>query len=95
MAGMYGGMTTVGLFDSLGQDAMQFICQQTKLKTIFVDKGLVKQICEWKQSEPAKMLHLENLVVIGSGGKLKDDIKEAAEFVDVKLMTYEDLVDIG
>ena len=39
----------VTLYSTLGQDAFRFICEQTKIKTIFVSPDLVSLVCEYKQ----------------------------------------------
>ena len=49
-------ITNVTLYSTLGQEAFRFICEQTKIKTIFVSPDLVKSLCEYK-----KLFNLEQL----------------------------------
>ena len=49
-------VTTATLYSTLGQDAFKYICDQTKIKTIFVSPDLVKMLCELK-----KKFNLEQL----------------------------------
>jgi len=41
-------VTNVTLYSTLGQEAFRFICEQTKIKTIFVTPDLVDSLCEYK-----------------------------------------------
>ena len=42
-------VTNVTLYSTLGQEAFKFICEQTKIKTIFVSPNLVDSLCEYKR----------------------------------------------
>lgn len=44
LGGSFFGMTTVALYDTLGEDALKFICDQCKLKTIVAEANLVSKI---------------------------------------------------
>lgn len=37
MAGMHKGMTSVALYDTLGENALKFICNQTQFKTLVIE----------------------------------------------------------
>ena len=41
-------ITSVTLYSTLGQEAFRYICQQTKIKTIFISPDLVDLLCEYK-----------------------------------------------
>ena len=41
-------VTNVTLYSTLGQEAFKFICEETKIKTIFVSPDLVDSLCEYK-----------------------------------------------
>ena len=41
-------ITNVTLYSTLGQEAFKYICEQTKIKTIFVSPDLVNSLCEYK-----------------------------------------------
>ena len=45
---MYQGITTVALYDTLGQDAMKFVCNQTEMTTIFASAQYVGSIAKLK-----------------------------------------------
>ena len=49
-------VTTATLYATLGHDAFNYICEQTKIKTILVSPDLVQLLCELKQK-----FNLENL----------------------------------
>ena len=54
-------VTIVTLYSTLGQDAFRFICEQTKIKTIFVSPDLVSLVCEYKHK--FNLPHLTNAVL--------------------------------
>ena len=41
-------VTNVTLYSTLGQETFKFICEETKIKTIFVSPDLVDSLCEYK-----------------------------------------------
>ena len=49
-------VTTATLYATLGQEAFNYICEQTKIKTILVSPDLVKLLCEFKQKFHLKYL---------------------------------------
>jgi len=57
------GGTTIALYDTLGQDAARYVCDQTELSTICCSKDLVQSIIKLKSDDPeGKMTKLENIV---------------------------------
>lgn len=73
MAGMFKGFTSVGLYDTLGEQGMNFICKQTQLKMIVIQADLVKDLCVRKKRD-GEMQDLKHLVVIGDRSAIKDDM---------------------
>ena len=49
-------VTTATLYSTLGPEAFNYICNQTKIKTILVSPDLVKLLCELKQKYALKYL---------------------------------------
>lgn len=58
MAAMSTNMTCVALYETLGEDALKYICDQTKLRTILIEKGLVETICNRKTQDTTRMKDL-------------------------------------
>lgn len=54
-------VTNVTLYSTLGQEAFKFICEQTKIKTIFVTPDLVDSLCEYKNKY--NLAELKNAVL--------------------------------
>ena len=50
-------ITTGTLYATLSQEALKFICEQIKIKTIMASPDLVKMLCEYK-----KKFNLEQLL---------------------------------
>lgn len=48
LANMWSGATTVALYDTLGQDAMKYVINQTELKTVATSPDLVPGLCKLK-----------------------------------------------
>ena len=49
-------ITNVTLYSTLGREAFKYICEQTKIKTIFVSPDLVDYLCEYKNKYNLKQL---------------------------------------
>ena len=49
-------VTIATLYSTLGQEAFRYICETTKIKTIFVSPDLVKSLCEYKNKFNLKNL---------------------------------------
>jgi len=70
VSNMFNKCTSVGLYDTLGEDAEKFIINETKMTTIACTKDIIKKLLDWKESdnklEPeAQMLSsLKNIVVL-------------------------------
>lgn len=51
VAGMLNAVTTVPLYDTLGEDASRYIFKQTKMATLAVPMELVAKICDMKKND--------------------------------------------
>ena len=99
IANMHFGCTTVAMYDTLGENAMKFVVNQTELTTIACSKDYVAKISKMKISdlelplEEQKMHRLVNLVsfeddVTADDLKLADDAK-------IKVYTYQEVLEQG
>jgi len=57
------GITTVPIYDTLGEEAMEFIFNQTKITTCFITTNLVKNLVG-PQTKSQKFKYLKNLVIM-------------------------------
>jgi hypothetical protein len=48
---MHNNVTTVALYDTLGEDASRYICSQTELTTIGCSADLIEKICTLKKDD--------------------------------------------
>lgn len=57
------GGTTVALYDTLGQDAARYVCNQTELATVCCSSDLIPGLINLKADDPdGKMKALRNIV---------------------------------
>lgn len=94
IAGMFQGVTTVAFFDTLGEDAMKFVVNQTQLTSIAVSKDLIGRACSLKASDPQGMTKtFENLIVFEED--LSDDDKKKISDAGLKLLHLSELTAKG
>jgi long-chain acyl-CoA synthetase len=95
VAGMHQKVTTVALYDTLGQDAMRFVVNQTQLSTIAVSIEYVQKLSQLKLDDQGmdeqKMTTLKNLIVFEDA--LTDKDKEIAEKAGITLYTMDQLIE--
>lgn len=60
IANMYDTVTTIGFFDAMGVQAVDYIFNQTEMTTVFCSANYVKTILSMKQQ--GKAVHIKNLV---------------------------------
>ena len=73
-------ITNVTLYSTLGEEAFKFICEQTKIKTIFVSPDLVNSLCEYKIKFNLKQLNyaiLYDFTTNCDSKKLLEELKNA------------------
>jgi long-subunit acyl-CoA synthetase (AMP-forming) len=67
---MYMGVTTVALYDTLGEEASKYIIDQTGLTTLLVSHDLVEKLLATKQADDhleeseKKMTKLKNIIIM-------------------------------
>lgn len=97
LADIHQSITTVALYDTLGQDAIRFVVAQTELSTIAVSIEYVKKLAQLKiddmKMDEQKMTTLKNLIVFENA--LTPEDKEIAEQAGISLYTIDELIQIG
>jgi long-chain acyl-CoA synthetase len=74
IANMLYGYTTVALYDTLGEEAVDFMLNDTELSTLFISADQVKKHCKRIKSGAAP--HLKNLVIMDDIVLDEADLKE-------------------
>ena len=54
IANMFCGGTTVGLYDTLGEEAEMYIINQTEMATVACTQDIVTKIVTWKEHDNQK-----------------------------------------
>lgn len=90
IANMYFNHTTIGFFDSMGAQSVDFILNQTELSTIFVAKEYVAKLVSMKRDGLAAQI--QNLVSFDLFSA--EDIKSCQD-VGIKLHNFKDVVETG
>lgn len=68
------GYTTISLYDTLGEEAVDFMLQDTEVSTLFISADQIKKHCKRIKSGAAP--HLKNLVIMDEAVLDDADIKE-------------------
>lgn len=74
IANMLYGYTTMPLYDTLGEDAVDFMLNDTELTTLFISADQIKKHCKRIKSGAAP--HLKNLVIMDENILDEADLKE-------------------
>lgn len=76
-------VTIVTLYATLGQEAFKYICEQTKIKTIFVSPDLVDMLCKLK--EKYSLNELNNVVLFDytTNCDSEKELKKLKEFYSI------------
>ena len=85
------GITCVPIYDTLGEEATEFIFNQTKIRTCFVTSNHVEKLLK-SQKEKKKFKYLKTLVVLDPENLDKELVKENNSF---KVLTFEDVMESG
>lgn len=80
---MYFSFTTIGIFDSMGAEAVDFITKQTELATLFTEQAYIPKIIAMKKDKLATTV--VNLV---SYDPVKPADVEACKAVGITLVEY-------
>ena len=76
---MFQRVTTVAFYDTLGEDAFRFMCDQTELTTISMSADLIVKLAKLKQKDASestvKMHRVKNLICFEDADALTDEMK--------------------
>jgi len=84
---MYYSMTTIGFFDSMGPESVDFILNQTELSCIFTTPEYIKKIVSMKKEGLAK-----NVKFLVSFDEPTPEQLTLASSVAVKVYTFKDVM---
>jgi long-chain acyl-CoA synthetase len=84
---MYYSMTTIGFFDSMGPESVDFILNQTELSCIFTTPEYIKKIVSMKKEGLAK-----NVKFLVSFDEPTPEQLTWASSVAVKVYTFKDVI---
>lgn len=94
VAGMFNGITSVALYDTLGPDATRFILNQTELTSISCSIDCVPKLIDMKiqdnQSGDSKTHRLVNIVSFED--ELTDEMKQKAQEAGINLYSMEEVM---
>ena len=97
LSGMFQKVTTVAFYDTLGSDAMRFMCNQTELTTVTMSEDMVGKFAKLKlqdaESETVKMHRVKNLVVFED--QMTQENAELAEKANLKIFHFNALIALG
>jgi long-chain acyl-CoA synthetase len=87
---MYFTFTTIGFFDSMGVDSVDFIMKQTELSCVFTEKAYISKIISMKKDKQASTLKY-----LISYDPVKPADTEACKAVGITLYEYMYVVESG
>jgi long-chain acyl-CoA synthetase len=88
---MHQKATVIGMYDTLGPDAIRFIVNQTKLSTISIAKEYIQKLCNVKlEDQDGKMETLKNLVVFEED--LSQEERTLAEKAGLAIFTMQEVI---
>ena len=97
LAGFFQKVTTVAFYDTLGSDAMRFMCNQTELTTVAMSEDMVGKFAKLKlqdaDSDVVKMHRVKNLIVFED--KVSPENAELAEKAGLRLLHWNALIAKG
>jgi long-chain acyl-CoA synthetase len=85
------GYTTMPLYDTLGEEAVQHMFEETEMETLFLSKDQLKVIA--KRYNEKKCPFLKNLVIMDDKSLTPEDKKLLDELKDIKWYTFSDLIE--
>lgn len=87
------GYTTMPLYDTLGEEAIDYMLHQTELTTLFLTTDLISQhVKRIKNPNPQYKTHLQNLVVMDEGALREEHIKNLE---GIKWFKFSDVIAAG
>ena len=82
------------MYDSLGQDAISFIIDQTKMATVFMSYDYIEKYLAMKENDKdGHLASLKHLVCFES--TLPEGAAKRAESLGISLNLYDDIIEIG
>ena len=90
LSAMKYGITTVGFFDAMSVENVEFIFNQTEMTTVVCTIDYAKKIIAMKDQEQAA--HIANLIIMDS---FDDAFKSEAESKQVKVYSMQDVMEAG
>lgn len=87
---MHYSATTVGFFDAMGQEQVDFILKQTEMQTILCSAQYLGKVIDMKKAGLATFI--KNLIMMDDVPE--DQIKMASEF-DIKVYTFNQVIEEG
>jgi long-subunit acyl-CoA synthetase (AMP-forming) len=89
--------TTIALYDTLGQDAARYVCDQTELQTICCSSDLIPGLIKLKQidldGDEKKMEKVAN--VVSFDANVDKAVLTDAEKVGLKIVTLDEVIEQG
>ena len=90
LAAIHYNITSVGFYDAMGSEALDFIFNQTEMSTIFVASYLIPKIIALKKE--GKAAFIQNLVAYD---EISSEITTQAGEVDITLYTFDQVIQEG
>merc|ERR1712137_847732 len=81
-------LTSVAIYDTLGEENREYIVQQSEIRAICSSSGLLKNICELAKS-------CNNLKFVIMMDKINDDMKKQAADVGLECFGFEEMEQLG
>lgn len=99
IANMHVQATTVGFFDTLGEDGLRFIINQTEMTTVCVTNETIRKVVEWKKQDNYKAegdRYLHRLThLISFDNELTHETAQKGDEVGLKILTFEEVIKQG
>ncbi len=87
-------MTTVGFYDAMGVEQVDFILKQTEMQTIVCTTNYAKKVLQMKQQGLATMI--KNLIVIDpTAGAIPADLEQLGSQTGITLHTFAGVIEAG
>ena len=98
LANMCVKATTVGLYDTLGEEAIRFVIDQTEMTTIAASIDLIPKLVEFKEADGnskshdgQKLQRLANLICYEPTSGLNPDIMQTADNCGIKILSLDEI----
>ena len=97
LANMYIGVTTCALYDTLGEQAMRYVVNQTELTTVAMSSDLITKMFDLVQKdkedvENRKLHRLKNII---SFEKPDDSALQLGDELGIRIITFDQVLKAG